>query len=161
MSGENGTNGTAPQTPVRRRDYFPNIRELRRLIEQVTGSRTGSQAKLAELVGCTAETISSWEKGTRRPYPSYRAKLVEIEKRLKAKKGSALDEVRDTPMRATEPPAVARPLPLVANRASARMDAEQVLLRFALKLPGEDEPRSVAEILVPRAALECILRPPT
>lgn len=153
MSGENGTTQHGP----RRRDYVPNIAELRRLLERATGSPRGSQARLADLVGCKPESLSSWEKGQHKPSAAYRAKLIEVEKKLKAKKVGVIEELRDAPPIPVPTPVVALPLPLVANRVVASVDADQVLLRFGLKLPGEEEPRQVAEILVPRASLEKIV----
>ena len=133
---------------LRRREALacPDVRGLLALVEQVTGAPRGAQNRLADLVGVKHTTISKWAKGAPVPHV-YVAKLVEVETKLKARV--------ETPKAAP----VTRPLPLMANVVDVRVEGEQALLRFALKVPGEETAREVVAVLVPRGLLASLTSP--
>jgi len=156
VSGADGTNGTAPKPLARRRDYCPDVGGLRRLLERAAGTPLGSQARLAELVGCTAESISLWERGGK-PSRAYRPRLVELEKKLKEKKVSLDDELAGRAQPERPEARVARAAPVFVNVISLKLDSDLALLHFGAKLPGDEEARTVADVLVSRIALEAAL----
>jgi transcriptional regulator with XRE-family HTH domain len=131
------------------------------LLERVTGTPHGSQARLARLLGCRATTVSTWEHGRARPSPVYARKLVEIERSLHARPLSVVDEIKSArPDVVTTSPALAPSVagsPLVATSATVTLEGDQALLRFVLKVPGELEPRHVADVLVSKAVFAGLL----
>lgn len=131
---------------IRRREAAkcPDVGELRRLLIEASGIDFGSQKRLADMVGVLPTTIGRWEKGSRVPHV-YVAKLVDVETKLKARIAPSVEAPRSE-----------RSLPLMANAVDVRVEGEQALVRFALKIPGDDAARSVAEILVPKALLTAL-----
>ncbi len=153
MSGENGTNGAT--RPVRVRDYYPDPREVRRLLGKAMGVVSATQERLAELLGCSSDTVKDWEGKQRRHRPSrvFRARLVELEARLRARKFTIDDDIfgREVPVESSGPEA--RSLPLTATEATVTLEGERALLRFSLKVPGEADTRTVAEVLVAKSVI--------
>jgi len=121
----------------------PDVKELRQLLERATGVAHGSQARLMALVGCSRGALRNWERGGK-VATFFVPKLVEVEATLRARVEAQEREVA--------PPKPS--LPLMANVVEVRVDGEQALLRFELKVPGEEVAREVAEVLVPRATLQ-------
>lgn len=139
---------TTPAVRVRRRDACPDVAELRRLLGDALGAARATQAHLAELVGCSLRSIIRWEQGERRPSAGFRPRLLELERKLRARALSIDDELA----RGTREPELraGRTLPLVADVVSVDVEGDRALLRFGLKVPGEPEPRTVVEVLVSR-----------
>jgi transcriptional regulator with XRE-family HTH domain len=131
-------------------DYCPDVSELRRLLGRAMGVASATQERLAELVGCSHDAIREWEHGKHRPSRAFRSKLVELEGKLKDG-GLSLDAALTGRVEAEQP---ARPTPTFVNVVSAKLDGDLALLHFGAKLPGDKEPRTVADVLVSRAALE-------
>jgi transcriptional regulator with XRE-family HTH domain len=126
------------------------------LLGAAQGREIASQLQLADLLGCTTESIKKWEKGAKKPARPFVLRLIEIERSLKNRKLSLNDEIRlgiasegSTPESRHE-----RPAPFSASAVSVVVEGGQALLRFTVKVPGETLARTVAEVLIPRAALE-------
>jgi hypothetical protein len=133
----------------------PSITELLGLLEKALGTRA-TRKHLAELVGCSALAVIRWERGTHFPSPAYRPRLLELERRLRERGASLGDELRGAAVPATTPASSPTDgkLPLVADVIGVKVEGGRALLTFGLAIPGEREPRSVAEVLVPLASLE-------
>ena len=145
---------TTTQAVLRRkqRQQAVDVRELRHLVEAVMGIPAhGSRLRLAELVGCSSHTVTKWEKG-RRPSLAYVPRLIELEAKLRARKGRSVDEELLGEV-APIVPAPLRPMPLVASAMSVKVEGEQALVTFTLKIPGESMARVVAEVLIPRSVV--------
>lgn len=174
-----GGSGTPPGPPAlsttpdgvvglartRMRDYCPDVPELRRLLERVMGSTRGSQIRLAQLVGCRRAAVRNWEQNRSRPAPMFRARLVELERRLLNKEFSTAELLRparliDAPAddtsiarRNEEPVQQAQPMPLFATEAALRIEGAFARLKFVVQLPGEEEKRVVADVVVPKTVI--------
>lgn len=118
----------------------PKVEDLLALLEQASESSHALQTRLADLVGCTPKTIGTWKRKKAAPH-IYAPRLIEVEAKLRAR------------LAPKEPACEERPLPLMANVVSVRVEGEQALVSFSLKVPGEEGVRSVCEVLVPRTAL--------
>lgn len=133
----------------------PDVKAIRRLLEEATDATWGSQARLAELLGCSPWTIRRWERGTKRPSAAYTVRLRELERRLRERPATINEELRGVAKQEDEasPTKTERPLPLTANAVSVRVEGEQALVSFTLKVPGEKMAREVVEVLVPTSSL--------
>jgi DNA-binding XRE family transcriptional regulator len=136
-----------------RRTPCPDVKELRRLLGAAMGAEIATQAQLADLLGCTTETIKSWEKGRKKPTRPFVLRLLEIERSLKARRLSLHDEIRLGILPGDAEPRPERRAPFVASAVSVVVEGDQALVRFSLKVPGEALARTVAEVIVPRAIL--------
>ena len=157
----NETAATVTPPAARRRDRCPDVAELRRLLGRGMGVASATQEHLAELVGCSPDAIRGWERGRRRPSRVFVTRLAELESRLRARTVSIDEELaRGAPVQAPPPePQRESTAPLFANLVSVTVEGEQALISLRLMVPGEREPRTVASVLVPKAALAGALAP--
>lgn len=158
MTGEKGANGVA--RPTRVRDYCPDTRELRRLLGRLMGVPTATQEKLAELVGCTADAIRTWESGRHKASPAFRARLVELERRLKSKKTSLAAELTapDESSKSEGRPEERVASPVLATALVVKTDRDLARFVFSARLPGDVELRAIADVVVSRATFEAAVR---
>lgn len=136
-----------------RRTPCPDVKELRRLLGATMGVEIATQVQLADLLGCTTETIKKWEKGQKKPTRPFVLRLVEIERSLKNRKLSLNDEIRLGIREEGTESCHERPAPVSASAVTVTIEGGQALLRFTIKVPGEALARTVAEVLVPSSAL--------
>lgn len=131
---------------ITRKRGAPTIAEVLELIQSTLETPTGATRRLAELLGCSASTITRWKRGQKRPSLSYMARLREIEERLRGRGKTINEELRGEAGSATS-------MPHFATGLEVKEEGGYALFRFMLKVPGEDFPKTVGEVLVPVGVL--------
>lgn len=118
---------------VGHRDYYPDVADLRKRIGEVMGA-PATIKRFAELVGCSKNSVTRWEKGECPPALMFRPRLVELEHGLRDVKPvmKALEEKRRAPLLASK----------------IRMALKEKLISFCFVAGGRE-----IEVLVPIKAL--------
>lgn len=102
---------------VGHRDYYPDVADLRKRVGEAMGGRA-SIPQFAELVGCSKNSVSRWEKGECPPALMFRPRLLELEQMLRGM----------TPLLKTLESK--RPVPLVASKVKLARRENLISLSF-------------------------------